>query len=423
MKRILLSLLVLMVLTTNVQAQRKKTKKVKKEPEPQLPQMTVEEALAVYDFTSAEELLNYEVTTRKKEKESTLAQEEKLQWIRKAQIKLNAVERVTFIDSLIVPRKDVLSHIHLNPECGTLSSFSTFFQQPDNMDCTVFLSEIGDQVYYAQPDKNGSLNLYMRTIYSDGTTSEPTLLNGISESGNHQNYPFMMTDGATIYYASQGAESLGGYDIFMSRYDADEKRFLAPENIGMPFNSPANDYLYVIDEFSNLGWFVTDRNMPADKVCIYVFIPNETRKVYVPEETPIEKLRQLARITSIRDTWTNEELVRAAQFRLREADKIQQANSTADVTFVVNDNIVYHKKDDFRNGIAQQYFETWLSVKSELQKTQKTLENMRRDYHNASVEKRTQLKLDILNLEESEENLVQRMRNLEKDIRKYELGL
>ena len=422
MKRILLSLLVLMVLT-NVQAQRKRTTKVKKEPEPVLLQMTVEEALAAYDFTSAEQLLNYEITTRKKQNEPTLEQEEKLQRVHKAQMKLNAVERVMFIDSLVVSRNDVLSHIHLNPECGTLSDYANFFHQPDTMDCTVFQSEMGDQVYYAQADKKGSLNLYTRTIYGDGTSSEPTLLKGISESGEHQNYPFVMTDGTTIYFAAQGPESLGGYDIFMSRYDADEKRFLAPENIGMPFNSPANDYLYVIDEFSNLGWFVTDRNMPADKVCIYIFVPNETRKVYVPEETPIEKLRQLARITNIRDTWTNNEAVRGAQFRLREANKTQQAANASDVYFVVTDNMVYRKKSDFRSEAAQQRFDSWLVAQEELKKTRKTLDNMRRDYHNATQERRTQLKPDILSLEQSEERLVASIRELEKDIRKYELGL
>ena len=41
--------------------------------------------------------------------------------------------------------------------------------------------------------------------------------------------------------------------------------YLAPENVGMPFNSPYNDYMYVIDEFNNLGWFASDRYQPEDK--------------------------------------------------------------------------------------------------------------------------------------------------------------
>ncbi|MFR3186749.1 MAG: hypothetical protein ACLTOV_01045 [Phocaeicola sp.] len=43
--------------------------------------------------------------------------------------------------------------------------------------------------------------------------------------------------------------------------------------MGMPFNSPYNDYMYALDDFNNLGWFATDRFQPEGKVCIYVFAP------------------------------------------------------------------------------------------------------------------------------------------------------
>lgn len=56
-----------------------------------------------------------------------------------------------------------------------------------------------------------------------------------------------MADGVTIYYASDG-EGLGGYDIFVTRYNTNTDTYLVPENVGMPFNSPYNDYMYVIDD-------------------------------------------------------------------------------------------------------------------------------------------------------------------------------
>ena len=421
MKRTLTVLLMLMLITS-LSAQRRSTSRARKAPEPVLPQMTVDEAMASYDFESAEILLNHEIEIRKKRKESTLEQEELLSWMHKAQMKLNAVEKVTFIDSIIVPRSEVLQHIQLSPECGTLTSYASFFQSPDTMDCTVFQSEMGDQIYYAQPEGNGSISLYSRSKYTDGSTSNPVLLAGLSDN-SQQNYPFMMADGTTIYFASQGNESLGGYDIFMSRYDADERRFLAPENIGMPFNSPGNDYLYAVDEFSKLGWFVTDRNTTGDSVCIYTFIPNETRQVYVPEEMDKARLRQLARISSIRDTWTNEEALRAAQFRLRQANHAKQVQDGNDFNFIVTDNIVYHKKSDFRNDIALKLFESWSYAKSELQKTRKTLSTMRSNYYRATAAKRTEMKTDILTLEQNEEQWVKQIRQIEKDMRKAELGL
>ena len=53
----------------------------------------------------------------------------------------------------------------------------------------------------------------------------------------------------------------------------------------MPFNSPANDYMYAIDEFNNIGWFASDRYQPDNKVCIYVFVPNSSKEVYNYEST------------------------------------------------------------------------------------------------------------------------------------------
>lgn len=93
----------------------------------------------------------------------------------------------------------------------------------------------------------------------------------------------------TIYYASDGDGSMGGYDIFVTRYNTNTDTYLVPENVGMPFNSPYNDYMYVIDEYNNLGWFASDRYQPEDKVCIYVFVPNDSKRTYNYEAMEPEK--------------------------------------------------------------------------------------------------------------------------------------
>ena len=82
--------------------------------------------------------------------------------------------------------------------------------------------------------------------------------------------------------------------------------YLAPENVGMPFNSPTTIIVYVIDEFNNLGWFASDRYQPEGKVCVYVFIPASSKQVYNYENMDKSKLIKLAQLHSIKDTWTNE---------------------------------------------------------------------------------------------------------------------
>lgn len=119
------------------------------------------------------------------------------------------------------------------------------------------------------------------------------------------NWPFMLADGTTLYFAAKGEESIGGFDIFMTRYDETTKSFLKPENIGMPFNSAANDYLYIVDEYDGFGWFATDRNQPEGMVCIYSFLLNDVRENYIVDEYSPEQLRQLSEIHSISQTWSS----------------------------------------------------------------------------------------------------------------------
>ena len=380
-------------------------------------------ALAAYDFETAESMLNADITKLKRKRLPTVEKEEKLQWLRKAQTKLNAVEKVTFIDSLIVPRSEALKHIRLSPECGTLHRYGDYFGCDDKMDCTVFLSEMGDQIYYAEPDTSKHLKLFSKDLFTDNTTSEPKLAAGISDNEETQNYPFMMADGATIYFAAQGSESLGGYDIFMSRYDTEQHRFLSPENIGMPFNSPANDYLYAIDEYNNLGWFVTDRNMPDDKVCIYIFIPNETRQVYLSSEVGNDTLRHLALINCIRDTWTNEKAVRGAQFRLREVRAQKLETQKPEFDFIVTDNRVYHSATDFKSPEARELLNTWKGTRESLASLRGQLAKLREKYHRTPTMQRTGMEEEIKALEQKEETLVNQTKKIQEEIRQTEIGL
>lgn len=52
------------------------------------------------------------------------------------------------------------------------------------------------------------MQLYSRIRLLDGW-SEPEPLMSLNEQGN-VNYPFLMSDGITLYYASDGEGSLGG---------------------------------------------------------------------------------------------------------------------------------------------------------------------------------------------------------------------
>ena len=51
----------------------------------------------------------------------------------------------------------------------------------------------------------------------------------------------MLPDGKTLYFASQGHSSMGGYDIFSSVWDEKTNTWTKPQNIGYPLNTPEDN--------------------------------------------------------------------------------------------------------------------------------------------------------------------------------------
>lgn len=328
-------------------------------------------------------------------------------------------QQIIFFDSVVVEKNHFLLAIRLHPESGRLSSFNDFFRVQGTPDGYVYLNEMGNKCYFSDVSDDGGLRLFT----SDKLGSEwssPTPLKGISEGISEANYPFMMADGTTFYFAAKGEESIGGYDIFMTRYDAEDGRFFKPENIGMPFNSEANDYMYAIDETNNIGYFVTDRRQPEDKVCVYLFIPPTTRHNYSVESLSDEQLRGYADISRIADTWGNGKERKLALERLNSLQETGREANKPEMTFVINDQTTYTSVSQFRHPDSKGLYAELQEAKRQLEDTQVLLEKSRNYFAKASADDKQTLRPEILDAEKKLERLIADTKSLEKRIRNAE---
>lgn len=331
-----------------------------------------------------------------------------------------ATQQIIFIDSVVVAKDDILSIIRLNPESGKLDTFDQFFRSEGHTDSYVYLNEMGNKCYFSDENANGQMQLY--TLDKLGEEwSEPLALKGINEGISEANYPFMLTDGTTFYFAAKGKESIGGYDIFVTRSDSENGQFLRPENIGMPFNSEANDYLYVIDELSNIGYFVTDRRQPAGKVCVYIFIPPTSRHIYNSDAYSDEQLRGFADISRIANTWGKGTERKQALERLKAISKTnptQQLKSA--VNFIVNDRVTYTDISQFQAPDSPDLYRELQSTKKQLKDIEQLLEKSRNFYAKAKPEDKRVLRTEILDAERQFVRLTTDVKTLEKRIRQSE---
>ena len=334
---------------------------------------------------------------------------------------IRGVEQVMIIDSMVVDKADFVRYYHLSKDAGRLMSTREFFGREDDGNA-LYMTELEDQLYYSQVLPNDSTLSLLIARKAKGQWSAPTVLpDNINVAGSNTAYPFLMPDGITVYYASDGDDSFGGYDIFVSRYDTEDDTYFTPENIGMPFNSPYNDYMLAIDEFNNLGWFASDRYQPEGKVCIYVFIPNETKSVYSFENTDKVQLAQLAQIHAIKDSWLDQTEVRDAQRRLSALNSApSNASSKREFEFVINDGHTYYTMADFTSPQAREAFTRYRQQEQAYQETLTRLDQLRQQYATADASAKGSLRSNILQTEQLEKQLYTQLLQTAKEVRQLE---
>ena len=321
-------------------------------------------------------------------------------------------QQIIIVDSIVVNKDQFLASIRLSSECGQLMNTGAFFR--NQLQGTLYLNEMGNKVYFSQPDGHQQ-QLYTADKLGN-EWSKPQPLQGLSEGIDEASYPFMLTDGLTFYFAGKGEESIGGYDIFMTRYDSRSGSFLKPENIGMPFNSEANDYMYAIDEANRIGYFASDRRQPEGKVCIYIFIPSDTRKTYDNSKYTEEQIRNFADIASIADTWGDGSERKAALDRIKSKyathDVPGQLVSTGDAASAVE----FHSKE------ANSLYQKLLKEQNALDIVNSSLDMLRQKYHKANASERNRMKSEILKLEEQALQLNASVKQLTKATRNAEIN-
>ncbi len=119
------------------------------------------------------------------------------------------------------------------------------------------LSPDGKTLYFTSNRKGsyGGLDIYIS--HFDETTGEWGPASNLGPTINtefNEETPFLSKDGRTLYFSSQGHNSMGGFDIFYSRIQGDGT-WSQPRNIGYPINSTDDDLFFVPIVAQVYGYF------------------------------------------------------------------------------------------------------------------------------------------------------------------------
>lgn len=135
----------------------------------------------------------------------------------------------------------------------------------------IMCDTLQSSVYYSSYGKHGKQgkDIYKVLKLPNGKWSEPENLGTDINTIYDEDFPYFHSDGKTLFFCSKGHNSMGGYDIFMSTYNAEENKWSEPRNLDFPINSPADDFLFMPDQRNQTAYFASNRSSKFGSVWVY----------------------------------------------------------------------------------------------------------------------------------------------------------
>jgi outer membrane protein OmpA-like peptidoglycan-associated protein len=144
------------------------------------------------------------------------------------------------------------------------------------LESTASISPDGKTIYFASDRRGtlGGMDIWKMEQRPDGSWAAPVNLGAPINTKDNEDAPFIHPDQKTLFFTSDGHATMGGRDIFVSRFEGG--KWSKPENMGYPVNTTANDNYFTLLADGRRAYFSSDRkggkgaqdiyylDMPAD---------------------------------------------------------------------------------------------------------------------------------------------------------------
>ncbi len=136
------------------------------------------------------------------------------------------------------------------------------------------LSADGKKLYFASdmPGTLGQSDLFVVDVLGNGKFGQPKNLGDNINTEGRETFPYI-SDSGSLYFSSDGHVGLGGLDIFIAV--PQESGFSSAFNVGRPVNSPKDDFTFVLNEDTKIGYFASNRKGGKGNDDIYSFKQTE----------------------------------------------------------------------------------------------------------------------------------------------------
>ena len=152
-------------------------------------------------------------------------------------------------------------------------------------EATVCLSSDNKTLYIISNNSKslGKHDIFYSTLGKNGTWSEPVNIGAPINSEYEERGVFIHPDGRTLYFCSDGHNTMGGYDIFKSVKD-ENGNWSEPENLGYPINTPLDETYFSITTSGRNAYYTSARSDGYGQWDIYeIRFPSKEQKQNAPK--------------------------------------------------------------------------------------------------------------------------------------------
>jgi len=194
-------------------------------------------------------------------------------------LKPDASEMMTYIDHI-----DKFGDLYINTKRSTTGDFLKGKLLPEAINKKIETSGCygpdGNVIVFARRENvESKSDIYMCRKLPNGQWGMPFKLPDQINTEYNEDFPFLSGDGVTLYFSSEGHNSMGGYDLFKCVLNPEDNSWSAPENLGYPINSTDNDRSISLTPDNRVGYISAFRPGGQGDLDIYRIRFNDHEQV------------------------------------------------------------------------------------------------------------------------------------------------
>lgn len=147
--------------------------------------------------------------------------------------------------------------------------FKTAYEKTEGIESVLYLPPNATRIYFSSLESEESnRDLYYAERTDKGWSAKKKLPSSINTEFD-EDFAFMHPEANVLYFSSKGHNSLGGFDIFKSTFDAASGTWSKPENLDFAINTPDDDFLFITDKDQKSAYFSSKRSSVQGEVHVY----------------------------------------------------------------------------------------------------------------------------------------------------------